>query len=188
MQQKLDCRMDFMENNLTKRHLAPAAQVPGPQFDRNLPFLPAVHAFLLQPHILHQTRWNVSICITSLLCMWAARPRTSNYTCPEFLCKYAHCAPSIPSSGNGPGTTPVGQTVFASAGIRGSKSACCKKLVFCSVCCSCQLCKIQTQELFLTVICGLAHEERKLHTVHYKLRSSHYQNLRRYWKESNLVI
>lgn len=28
-QWKLDCRMNCMENNLTRHHLAPAAQVPG---------------------------------------------------------------------------------------------------------------------------------------------------------------
>lgn len=55
-QWKLDCRTNLMENHLTKHHLAPAGQIPGPQFESNLPFLPAVHGFLLQLQILHQTR------------------------------------------------------------------------------------------------------------------------------------
>lgn len=53
-QWKLDCRMNFMENNLTKHHVAPTAQVPGPQFERDLAFLTPVHGLLLQLQILHQ--------------------------------------------------------------------------------------------------------------------------------------
>lgn len=121
-----------MENNLTKHHLAPAAQVPGPQFERNLPFLPLVHGFLLQlPNTLNCLYLHhiIALHVSSMSKQYAIK-MTLNHMCPEFLCEYARCALSKPSFCNSPGITPIKQTVFAYAGIQGSKSACCKRTCF----------------------------------------------------------
>lgn len=121
-QWKLDCRMNFMENNLTKRHVAPTAQVPGPQFERDLAFLTSVHGLLLQLQILHPNTLK-GLCLHHITALHVsstskqyAIKMTLNHMCPELLCKYAHCGLRIPSFCNRPGITPIKQTVFAYVG------------------------------------------------------------------------